>query len=44
VVDDGGPQRVVEVNGSHAAADLRNVHTTAGGTLRQTRLPCVPTR
>ena len=41
-VGDGGTQSIVEAEGGHAASGLLKVHTTAGGTLRQMRLPCVP--
>ena len=41
-VGDGGTQSVVEAEGGHAAAGLLKVQTTAGGTLRQMRLPCTP--
>ena len=37
-------QSVVEAEGGHAAAGLVKVQTTAGGTLRQMRLPCAPSR
>ena len=43
VIGDGAAQRVVESKRRHAAG-LVKVQTTAGGTLRQMRLPCAPAR